>query len=176
MKILTHICCGPCGVVFSDGLRRDGFDSVMLWHNPNIHPFTEYKSRKKSAIDFAAQDGYDIIIPDDEKYGLRYFLDSTYHNLEKRCEICYCMRLEYAAKYAADAGFAAYSTTLLASPYQDFDAICRIGKQAAKNYGINFVVQDYRAQYRPGLKTARKMGLYMQKYCGCLFSEEERYI
>ena len=35
--------------------------------------------------------------------------------------------------------------------------------------------EDFRVGFRSGQEKARNLGLYMQKYCGCIFSEEERY-
>ena len=175
IKILTHICCGPCCVAFAGGLAQGGFTPVLLWHNPNIHPFTEYRDRKNGAIEVAAKNNLQLIIPDDEKYGLCPFLDAVWGDIDDRCRKCYYMRLEYAAKYAAAHGFDAFSTTLLASPYQDFDAVCRIGAEVGAAVGIDFIVNDSRAQYRAGVVTAHGEGIYIQKYCGCIFSEEERY-
>jgi len=175
MKILAHICCGPCGMAYSAGLANENITADYLWFNPNIHPFTEYQSRKKGAQFFAETSGFDFIVPADSKYALQPFLAAVWDNLDAKCEKCYTMRLEYTAKHAAAAGYTAFTTTLLASPYQDFDTICAIGNAAANAHGIDFFVRDYRTGYRAGLGAARNAGIYMQKYCGCIFSEEERY-
>jgi predicted adenine nucleotide alpha hydrolase (AANH) superfamily ATPase len=173
MKILLHMCCGPCAVTFVDGLASEGLTPDLLWHNPNIHPFTEYRARKKAAMDFAANKG--LILKIDDNYGLREFISVVTNDSKSRCDYCYRSRLQYTAKYAADNGFDAFSTTLLASPYQNFDAICRYGAEAAQEYGVEFIVRDFRGKFRDGLNISREIGLYMQKYCGCIFSEEERY-
>ena len=174
MEILVHMCCGPCASVFTDGMAAEGHSLHLLWHNPNIHPFKEYESRKKAAMDFAAQKGL-YLSSANAKYGLRDFLSRVTGDMENRCRICYYMRLEYTAEQAANLCIKAFTTTLLASPYQNFDMICELGKQIAKKIGPKFIVRDFRAFYRPGLAKARDMGLFMQKYCGCIFSEEERY-
>jgi len=163
-------------VVFCDGIIRDGFAPSLLWHNPNIHPFIEYKARRGAASDFANIS--DLPIAVDDNYGLRDFVYDTAEHMDdklKRCGYCYCSRLHYAAKYAKEHGYAAFSTTLLASPYQDFDNICKYGYELAKEHGLEFIVRDYRKDFREAMNKARAMGLYMQKYCGCVFSEEERY-
>jgi len=154
------------------GLLDEGLTPALLWHNPNIHPFMEHKQRKKSAVDFA--DFYKLPMEIDERYGLREFVTAM-GDVDSRCNYCYRSRLQYTAKYAADMGIEAFSTTLLASPYQNFETICRYGADVAKVYGVEFVIRDFRDKYRAGLDVARQMGLYMQKYCGCVFSEEERY-
>ena len=176
MKILVHICCGPCAVVFVNGLADIGIKPVLFWYNPNIHPFTEYKNRKESARKFAEFMGLKIDLND--YYGLREFTAGVVHNMDdkdKRCSYCYSTRMEYTAKYAAQKGFDSFSTTLLASPYQDHKKINQYAEKFAKIYGIKFETQDFRQNYRAGKVKARDMELYMQKYCGCIFSEEERY-
>ena len=118
-----------------------------------------------------------------DEYGLRLFLQSTGNETEtsepevrKRCVICYRMRLEKTAAYAAKHDFDAFGTSLLISPYQQHDTIRRIGEEAAAQYGVEFFYRDFRPLFRRGQNEARTLGLYMQKYCGCLFSEMERYL
>jgi len=163
-------------VAFCDGIAKEGFVPTLLWHNPNIHPFTEYKSRRVAALDFAKL--HELPIEADDNYGLREFVGNVAGDIENkraRCAYCYRSRLEHTAKHAANNGYEAFSTTLLASPYQDFDAICNFGQELAKEYGCEFIIKDFREDFRAAMDKARKMGLYMQKYCGCVFSEEERY-
>jgi len=156
-----------------DGILKEGFRPTMLWHNPNIHPFVEYKNRRTAAMDFAAIK--QLPVEADELYGLRDFVMEVAGNIDNRCTHCYRVRLEFTAKQAAKSGFAAFSTTLLASPYQNFDAICKFGQELAAEHGCKFIVRDFRDGFRVAMDEAREMGLYMQKYCGCVFSEEERY-
>lgn len=92
----------------------------------------------------------------------------------KRCRYCYKIRLEETAKIAKDNGFDAFSTTLLVSPYQGFNLIVKTGKELAEKYNIEFFFEDFRPGYREALKISREMGLYRQKYCGCIFSRLER--
>lgn len=96
--------------------------------------------------------------------------------LQNRCtNYCYRTRLEKTAQYAKENGYDSFSTTLLVSPYQKHDDIKRIGEELAEKYGLEFHYVDFRAGYREGQAKARELGLYMQKYCGCIFSEEERF-
>ncbi|MEG2351563.1 MAG: epoxyqueuosine reductase QueH [Bacilli bacterium] len=97
------------------------------------------------------------------------------NNVENRCGFCYLMRLEKAAKYAKENGFDAFSTTLLISPYQNHELLKNTALIIEKKYGIKFLYRDFRPGFRQGQNKAREIGLYMQKYCGCIFSEEERY-
>ena len=48
-------------------------------------------------------------------------------------------------------------------------------EEEAKKYGVEFLYRDFRPGFLAGQAKAREMGLYLQKYCGCIFSEEDRY-
>ena len=94
---------------------------------------------------------------------------------DHRCGYCYTCRLAETARYAAQEGFARFSTTLLISPYQNRELICAVGVKMGERYGVEFVPYDFRPRFREGQEEARAMGLYMQKYCGCIYSEEDRF-
>ena len=83
--------------------------------------------------------------------------------------------LEQTAKYAKENGYTHFSTTLLVSPYQNHEALIEVANQMAKKYDVEFLYRDFRVGFREGQAKARELGLYMQKYCGCIFSEEDRY-
>ncbi len=76
------------------------------------------------------------------------------------------------AEFAANHGFDSISSSLLVSPYQDRDSIIEAGEAAAAAYGLDFEAHDWREQYRHGQELARQLGLYRQKYCGCIVSLE----
>ena len=80
-----------------------------------------------------------------------------------------------AVKYAADHGYDAFTSSLLISPYQNHELLKAVGETMGKKYGVEFYYRDFRPGFREGQAKAREMGLYMQKYCGCIFSEEDRY-
>ncbi len=173
MKLLLHTCCAPCAVACIDALRDEGMAPVGFWFNPNIHPMTEYESRKQALADYAGRIGMELILRDE--YGLRPFVRAVADDIDHRCAYCYGTRMEAAAQTAAQNGFDGFSTTLLISPYQQHDEIRRIAQEAAARHGVAFIYRDFRPRFREGQRRAREMGLYMQKYCGCVFSEEERY-
>ncbi len=172
-SVLLHCCCAPCSVSCIDTLREEGFAVTGFWYNPNIHPFTEYRSRRNTFTEFAASIVLPVLLKDE--YGLRPFLQTVGTQFDNRCENCYRTRLEETARTAAQNGFSSFTTTLLISPYQDHDLIVKVANDAAERYGISFLYRDFRPLFREGQQKAREMGLYMQKYCGCIFSEEERY-
>ena len=155
----------------------EGIKPDLFWYNPNIHPFTEYQNRKESLERLAREAGL-LLIRKDE-YGLRAFIKATFPDIEeagrKRCAICYRERLERTAAVALENGYDAFSTTLLISPYQDHETLKTIAALLMEQYGVQFLYRDYRPCFREGQRIAREKGFYMQKYCGCIFSEEERY-
>ena len=96
-------------------------------------------------------------------------------NISARCSYCYSHRLEQTAKFAAENGFEAFTSTLFASIYQDHDLMLKNARKFAEKYSVEFLYRDFRPNFREGNSKAREEGLYMQKYCGCVFSEEDRY-
>lgn len=173
MRILTHICCGPCLVYPYEKLLREGDRLTGFWYNPNIHPYTEYKNRLDSLRKF--QSIQDLEIAFEDNYDLEKFLQLAVPDVENRCVKCYELRLRETARYARDNGFEHFTTTLFVSPWQKLDEIRRIGFELENEFGVKFVDLDIVEGYREGRQKARDMGLYMQKYCGCIFSEKERY-
>ncbi|MDR0877964.1 MAG: epoxyqueuosine reductase QueH [Treponema sp.] len=180
MKLLLHSCCAPCTVKCAETLSGESIQPDLFWYNPNIHPFTEYKQRRDTLVSFAAEKNLNLSRIDE--YGLRSFIRAVFPDLENgskterpRCTVCYRMRLEKTAEHAAEKKYDAFSTTLLISPYQDHDLIKKIAEEIAEKYEVPFLYRDFRPYFREGQAKAREMGLYMQKYCGCIFSEEERF-
>lgn len=174
MKLLLHTCCATCSVYCIDSLREEGIEPDVYWYNPNIHPYMEYKARRDCLKEYTKQIEVKAIFEED--YGLVPFCQKVSKHLEARCQMyCYPVRLEQTAKYAKEHGYDAFTTTLLVSPYQKHDIIREIGERVAEKYGLTFLYRDFRVGFRQGQAKARSWGLYMQKYCGCIFSEEMRY-
>jgi predicted adenine nucleotide alpha hydrolase (AANH) superfamily ATPase len=181
MRLLFHCCCAPCATACLEELAALGIAPRLFWYNPNIHPWTEYQNRRDSLVRFAASQNLELETAGE--YGLRDFIRGVYAEMDNgpasdgaaRCDFCYRTRLEKTAACAAANGFDAFSTSLLVSPYQRHEAIRRAGAELAAQYGVSFLYRDFRPRFREGQARARSLGLYMQKYCGCIFSEEERY-
>lgn len=147
---------------------------MLFWYNPNIHPYTEYKNRLDALWQYSLDIGVELIVKD--VYGLKEFIEKSIVDIENRCvNVCYRVRLEETAKSALELGYKRFSTTLLVSPYQDTEKLIEIGKEIAEKYGLEFVALDFKSRFREGQARARELGIYMQKYCGCIFSEAERY-
>ncbi len=173
MKVLLHTCCAPCSVKCIDVLQSENITPALFWYNPNIHPYIEYANRKNALFEYAKSKNLEIYAKDE--YGLREFIKNIYPEFDDRCEYCYRSRLEESAKYAYEQGYLGFSTTLLISPYQNHELICQTAQEAAEKYGVEFVYRDFRPYFKEGQRIAREIGIYMQKYCGCIFSEEKRY-
>jgi predicted adenine nucleotide alpha hydrolase (AANH) superfamily ATPase len=173
MPVLLHICCAPCSIACAESLRGEGLDPLGFWYNPNIHPTTEYRARRDALAGYAASAGLPLVMRDE--YGLRDFLSRVPPDPEARCAACYEMRMDAVALAASENGCAAFTTTLLISPYQRHELLRETAESAAKRYGVAFLYRDFRKIFRESQNAARELGLYRQKYCGCIFSEEERY-
>ena len=174
MNTLMHICCAPCANRPIAQLREEGMQVTGFWFNPNIHPYTEYQARKHTLEDYAKEIGMKLIIGG--SYDLRSFITAVAGDIDGRCAYCYRVRMEETARYAAENGYDSFSTTLLISPYQNHELIIKTAQAMAKKYHVTFLYRDFRPYFKEGQEKARAMGLYMQKYCGCVFSEEDRFL
>ena len=168
-----HICCANCiiyplNILKQKDIRVDGF-----WFNPNIHPYTEYKFRLDSLKYLQSLWNLNIFYKD--YYGLKEFLRNVVGHEDERCLYCYTTRLEETAKKAKEIGADAFTTSLLVSPFQKIDAIIELGRSIGKRYSVEFYGDDFRKGYNEGRRISKELGLYRQKYCGCIYSEMERY-
>ncbi len=174
MKLLLHTCCAPCSVMCIETLRNENIEPELYWYNPNIHPATEYKMRKNTLVDYAKAINVRLIA--NNEYGLRRFIGNIGNDFNGRCSVCYSMRFEETARYAAENGYTHFSSTLFISPYQNHPLMLKTANEIAEKYGVEFLHRDFRPYFNQGQDKARELGLYMQKYCGCIFSEEDRFI
>ena len=174
MKTLLHICCAPCANMPIEVLRTDGIEVAGYWYNPNIHPFTEYRSRRNCVQDYAKGIQLPLILKDE--YGLRPFVREVADDIEGRCVKCYEMRLFDTARQAAEGGFDSFTSSLFISPYQNHELMRGVAERAAKEYNVEFLYRDFRPYFKEGQEKARELEMYIQKFCGCIFSEQERYL
>ncbi|ABZ84388.1 conserved hypothetical protein [Heliomicrobium modesticaldum Ice1] len=173
MRLLLHTCCAPCGIVPFDVLREEGHAVTAYYYNPNIHPYKEFLRRKETLEGYAASINLPLIV--EEGYALEDFLRRVAADPAGRCPHCYDLRLRKTAEKARELGMEGFSTTLLISPYQDHETLRRAGEAAGREVGVPFVYADFRASFREGQQRARERELYRQPYCGCIYSEKDRY-
>jgi len=174
-RILLHICCAPCATYPVNRLREEGFEVTGFWYNPNIHPWTEHERRRESLVAYAEAIGLPMIWH--ERYEMPLFLRAVagHEKFGERCRICYRMRLEKTAQVATEGSFDAFTTTLLISPYQDQALIREIGEEVAAQRGVDFYFENFRRGWSERGRLTKKYNLYRQQYCGCIYSEWERY-
>ncbi|WP_022850559.1 epoxyqueuosine reductase QueH [Limisalsivibrio acetivorans] len=174
MRILLHQCCAPCSIYPVRMLKEAGFDISAYFYNPNIHPVQEFYARLEQAADFNEEEGIGSII--DETYGLEEFVRNAAYREKSRCLYCYAVRIEQAARTAKRGKFDCFTTTLLYSRYQDHDLMVSLAEEMAKKYGVMFHYEDYREGWKEGIEVSKAKGMYRQQYCGCIYSEEDRYL
>lgn len=171
-KLLLHCCCGPCSMYPISFLKSKNTELDMFWFNPNIHPEFEWKRRLDNLRIVASYYNEELIEVGSSLES--YWMDCQFlFSFNSRCEMCYDMRIDMVAEYCASHDYRAFTTTLLVSPYQNHEEIVRIANEKAKKYGTKFEYHDFRDGYRTGQDMAREIGLYRQKYCGCILSLEE---
>lgn len=174
MKTLLHICCAPCANQCIEVLQGDKLEVTGFWYNPNIHPFTEYRARRNTVREYL--ETVDVRLIEQNDYALRPFVREVAEDIANRCGKCYEMRLFEAARQAKEGGFDSFTSSLFISPYQNHELMRETAERAAAENGVEFLYRDFRPYFRAGQDKARELGMYMQKYCGCVFSEEERYL
>ena len=230
MRLLTHICCGPCLLMPDRFFREQGIDATAIFYNPNIHPFSEHERRLEVAADFCEKNNIALTaipyapvnyfraiafnetklrrlskysapaanpvwrppaalrllrvptgtrrpraLPDDSPS--EFSLSSgVFRQPPDRCRLCYELRLNLTAEKAKREGFDAFTTSLLVSPYQLHDDLRIVGEAIAARAGVNFFYQDWRPFFGASVDLSRRLGMYRQNYCGCIFSEQERIL
>jgi predicted adenine nucleotide alpha hydrolase (AANH) superfamily ATPase len=173
MTVLLHICCGPCAIYPLEILKAEGIKVHGFFYNPNIHPYREFRKRLEAVEQLASK--VNLPVEYHREYGLRDYLRKVVFNEDSRCGHCYDMRLQAVVAQAKKIRADAFSTTLLYSRYQNHELIRDKAEQLAEQHKIPFYYHDFRAGWQQGIDMSREMGLYRQSYCGCIYSEQERY-
>lgn len=180
MKLLLHLCCGPCATAIIKDLQQRGLAVTAFFYNPNIQPLSERRARFASLEKHLAKIKVPLLSVDQDEQTFLATIKNTPHR-PQRCLACYRLRLEAAAKVAAEQRFDYFTTTLLSSPHQDIAAIREIGDELARKYKIRFYAPDsgrkkfkgFRPLFTASRQLAKQEHLYEQKYCGCLYSFAE---
>jgi predicted adenine nucleotide alpha hydrolase (AANH) superfamily ATPase len=173
MRLALHTCCAPCLLEPFDALSPEMDEIVVVYANPNIHPFEEYVRRRDTLVAYARTTGIEVVeLPYDPA---RWLTEVGVHGNDRarRCRACYALRLRMVSDWAAENGFGAVATTLTVSPYQDPDVIAEEGERAAESAGVHHVATDFRARYPQATTRSRTLEMYRQNYCGCLLSDLE---
>ncbi len=172
-KLLLHICCAPC-LMYPYAASAKKFGLVAgYFHNPNIHLYSEYLRRKNTLEEFSAKVNLKVIY--DKEYKMEEFIRNVVFREKNRCFYCINSRLEKTAALARSSKFDYFSTTLLYSKHQNHDYIKEAGYNLQERYGVGFYYNDFREGYKEGIRLSQNYGLYRQNYCGCIYSEKERF-
>jgi hypothetical protein len=173
LKILLHTCCAPCAIYPIQTLRADGLDVMGFFYRHNIHPFRECLKRQETLQAYAHM--IDLRVVYQDTYDLEGFLQNIAFRETDRCTYCYHARLSAAALIARRGKFDCFSTTLLYSKFQKHDLVKTIAASIEKRVGVPFYYQDFRTGWKNGIQESKRLGLYRQQYCGCIYSEKERF-
>ncbi|MBF0102253.1 MAG: epoxyqueuosine reductase QueH [Desulfobacterales bacterium] len=174
MKILLHTCCGPCTIYPLKVLREQSIDVMGYYYRSNIHPYTECIQRENTLKTYAEEQEFKVIL--ESGYHLEDFLRHMVFREKDRCQVCYYLRLSATAHIAKQGAFDYFSSTLLYSKYQQHELIQSIGNSIGQSLGVPFYYQDFRIGWKEGIQVSKSLNMYRQQYCGCIFSEKERYV
>jgi len=166
-KLLLHGCCAECTIKFLGAIKgNEEIDEVaVFFYNPNIHPRSEYQSRLVAIKKVLEEKRVRLIVPDWRPK--EYF--EVVKNNKNRCKCCWLLRINKTWEWAVSSGFEQFSTTLLASQYQNRKVIEEMGNEVGKKGDSRFFVPKKIDQ---DLKTS---GFYKQFFCGCVYSMQERF-
>jgi epoxyqueuosine reductase len=173
-KLLLHTCCGPCFLGSFEGLKDEGFEITSYYYSPNIYPDLEWEKRLKNLKIVADDSSVKVLESDYDPKEYEKAVSGKEDQFPKRCLDCYRLRLVRTAEKAKGDGYDAFSTTLLVSPYQNHEALKKIGEEVSHNLNIPFYYKDLRPFFNEGQQSAKEKNLYRQKYCGCKYSKEYR--
>ena len=173
MKVLLHICCANCAIYPIKSMIEKGLDVMGFFYRHNIHPYTECLRRQETLQSYAEQTNLKVIYQ--EGYDLEGFIQNVVYRESDRCRFCYHDRLRSTALLAKRGKFDYFSTTLLYSKFQKHELVQSMGESVAISVGIPFLYRDFREGWQQGVETSKQLGMYRQQYCGCIYSEKERF-
>ncbi|UCG54639.1 MAG: epoxyqueuosine reductase QueH [Dehalococcoidia bacterium] len=172
-SVLIHCCCAHCTAYTVDYWRSQGYKTSAFWYNPNIHPFAEHEYRLEAMQFLATKLDFEIIIYD--KYEMTEFFKRVIGRESMRCRCCLGMRMQKTGETALEYGFKSFTSSLLISPHQKHEVVLETGNTVAEDTGIRYLYADLRKYYSQSRCITKPLGLYRQQYCGCIYSELERF-
>ena len=206
MRILVHVCCGPCAVSVLEYLVDMGHEVTGFFFNPNIMPLAEYMRRREGAVVVHETLGLPLVLADTLSVEEQKALWGGHWGVEEggqalaerlaplppalhpagwlrmvhlrefeRCSLCWWLRLQATARMAKSLGQEAMTSTLLYSRYQNHQRIQEQATMQAQAAGVAFFYHDFRKLWQAGITRSKELGIYRQQYCGCVYSEYERY-
>ena len=193
-RLFLHSCCAPCSSYVLEYLSRY-FEITIFYYNPNISPGEDYEKRvreqkrlirelsvhQQAALNQGKCDNFYPVHMVAGPYEPQRFYEMA-KGLEQepeggmRCKKCYRLRLEEAARLAAEGGYDYFTTTLSISPLKNAQWLNEIGEELEAIYSVRHLPSDFKKRngYQRSVELSKEYGLYRQDYCGCVFSREER--
>lgn len=174
-KVLLHSCCAPCSGEVMEAMTASGIDYTIFFYNPNIHPKREYDIRKTENIRFAEKHGIAFIDADYDADNWMARAKGLEWEPERgaRCTMCFDMRFERTALYAAENGFPVITSSLGISRWKDMNQINGCGMRAAAKYdGVTYWTYNWRKGGGSArmIEISKREEFYQQEYCGCVYS------
>jgi predicted adenine nucleotide alpha hydrolase (AANH) superfamily ATPase len=154
-------------------LKNDGLEVMGYFYRDNIHPYSECLKRQEALQAYAEKIELPMIFQ--EGYDIEGFIQKIVYRESDRCRHCYHDRLRSTALLAKRGKFDYFSTTLLYSKFQQHELVQSIGEAIGKSVGVEFLYQDFRGGWKEGIEESKQLKMYRQQYCGCIYSEKERY-
>ena len=170
---MLHICCAPCSIYPTKVLKAGNLEVMGFYYRHNIHPYTECLKRQEALQSYARHIDLQVIYQ--KGYDMEGFIQNVVYREKDRCNYCYHDRLRTTALLAKRGKFDYFTTTLLYSKFQKHDMIKSIGDSVGQDAGVPFLYEDFRTGWKEGIKTSKELQLYRQQYCGCIYSEKERF-
>ena len=178
--LLLHVCCAPCSSYVLEYLSEH-FAITVFYFNPNIAPEEEYRKRVEEQKRLVEQ--LPAVYPIQFLEG-RYEPEEFYsrvRGLEKepeggaRCRVCFELRLEEAARLAAEGGYDYYTTTLSISPLKNAQVLADVAIKMGEKWGVAWLPSDFKKKegYKRSIQLSSEYDLYRQNYCGCVFSRQK---
>ena len=174
-KVLLHSCCAPCSGEVMEAMTASGIDYTIFFYNPNIHPKREYEIRKTENIRFAEKHNIPFIDADYDADNWMARAKGLEMEPERgaRCTMCFDMRFERTALYAAENGFPVITSSLGISRWKDMNQINGCGERAAAKYdGVTYWTYNWRKGGGSSrmIEISKREEFYQQEYCGCVYS------
>ncbi len=174
-RVLLHSCCAPCSSSIMERMLTAGIEVTIFFYNPNIHPRDEYLIRKQENIRYAQKKGVPFVDADYDKESWFNRIKGMENDPERgsRCGVCFDIRFERTARYAAEHGFRVFTSSLGISRWKDLEQVNVSGRRAADRFDeLVYWTYNWRKQggSRRMYEIAKEERFYKQEYCGCLYS------
>ena len=163
-----------------------GREVSVFFFNPNIYPQSEFEKRLGEQRRLLAELSERVLRSDSSaapieliapEYDHAAFLDVA-RGLEaepeegERCRRCFSLRMDAAARLAAERDFDAVTSTITTGPRKRSADVNAAGQAAAERHGVAWFAEDFKKRdgFKRSIELSREFALYRQTYCGCEFS------